>query len=809
MFDESPQQCFKSFVWGNKQVIGAGATSLVYKAICLETGNYVAVKYFNDAAKSRSNVLQSRELDLLLKINHENVVKLIDKDEQNDLKYSLKLLVMEYCNGGSLSSIIEQPENIYGLQQSEFLLVLRHITRGMNELHKLKIVHRDIKPNNILLQILPTGEHVYKLTDFGAARQVEMEDDQFTSICGTEEYLFPDVYERALINRNIQKSFRAGIDLWSLGVSLYHVATGLLPFRPIGGRHNRETMIKITKDKPSGAISGIQNIYDSQIEYSSSLPDTCQLSKNLQVVLVPMLAGLMENNYEAMWSFQKFFEHSTQICDLTFVNILNLDTCQIIELPFEPVQKLAELKEKIEMETFIDKNSQLLIYNNLLLDSLVTEQQTIETYPTIDKEHPLVLFSLNNTLSCDNNNIIKSIPNLRCKNSPKQTNEIIYWAKETCGSIFYIKREVYMITMIIELLKLSAIAFKSYMPEMKLKQQNLLYQFHSRIKSLETKLDITNKLKSCLSKSKSVSIPVSHNSNSSQEITEEEQFRSMKDDIEKFKVAINSYETEINILTEKINSTQDLEFFVQNSYLTSKWKTEMDELANSSKQIYEDLVSQKKEIRSKLEQERFEKSKFTEIKLKQEYNLKDIAVKLYQETIIVHFVDYYSRFEKWMSDLIKLHNELMSVQQKLVECEKALNSPVDCENHLDTRINRMMNLILENSNNTVDLTRNAMFYSNDQMAQASNSKNNSLKNSKNSLHVNSDNISQNNRQNIGTDSNNNRIIDVGNLGNIDSIIKSVKNFKDQAIVIEKALDDNAAYLRHLQDQFNKQQINGN
>ena len=71
-------------------------------------------------------------------------------------------------------------------------------------------------------------------------------------------------------------------------------------------------------------------------------------------------------------------------------------------------KRLAELKGKIEYETNIDKNSQLIIYNNLLLDSLVTEHQYIETYPTIDKEHPLVLFSLNNTLSCDNNNIIKS-----------------------------------------------------------------------------------------------------------------------------------------------------------------------------------------------------------------------------------------------------------------------------------------------------------------------------------------------------------------------------------------------------------------
>lgn len=151
MFDENLES-FKNFVWNKKDDIGTGATSSVYRGISLvslcffienvliyskpkmflwlqDTFQYVAVKIFNDAAKARSITLQSRELDLLRKIKHENVVKLIDKDDQIVCNnYYLKLLVMEYCNGGSLSSIIEQPENIYGLQQSEFLLVLKHIS---------------------------------------------------------------------------------------------------------------------------------------------------------------------------------------------------------------------------------------------------------------------------------------------------------------------------------------------------------------------------------------------------------------------------------------------------------------------------------------------------------------------------------------------------------------------------------------------------------------------------------------------------------------------------------------------------------
>ena len=61
--------------------------------------------------------------------------------------------------------------------------------------------------------------------------------------------------------------------------------------------------------------------------------------RKLQDLLIPMLAGLMENNYDSMWSFQEFFDHSSYICDLVFLNIMCLDTCQIIQLPFHKTEK--------------------------------------------------------------------------------------------------------------------------------------------------------------------------------------------------------------------------------------------------------------------------------------------------------------------------------------------------------------------------------------------------------------------------------------------------------------------------------------
>lgn len=127
------------------------------------------------------------------------------------------------------------------------------------------------------------GRSIYKLTDFGAARELE-EDQQFMSLYGTEEYLHPHMYERAVLRKPGDKLFSSNVDLWSIGVTLYHVATGSLPFRPYGGRRNRDCMHFITTKKESGVISGVQKDHStSSIEWGRDLPKTCLLSAGLKV----------------------------------------------------------------------------------------------------------------------------------------------------------------------------------------------------------------------------------------------------------------------------------------------------------------------------------------------------------------------------------------------------------------------------------------------------------------------------------------------------------------------------------------------
>lgn len=346
-----------NYVWSTTAVLGKGATGAVYQGVNKQTGEPVAVKTFNQVSQMRPLEVQMREFEVLNKVNHENIVRLLAVEE--DVESRSKVLVMELCTGGSLFTLLDDPANSYGLEEQDFLCVLKDLSAGMKHLRDNNIIHRDLKPGNIMKYVAVDGRFVYKLADFGAARELQ-DDQQFMSLYGTEEYLHPDMYERAVLKKSAGKSFGATVDLWSIGVTLYHVATGNLPFRAYGGRRNRDTMFCITSKKESGVISGVQNSENGPIEWSKELPRSCLLSPGLRDKIVPLLAGLLECDDSKMWTFEQFFDSVTELLRCRLLHVFYINEGRELHAYLPAQATLADLKTEVYQQTSLSPASQLL-----------------------------------------------------------------------------------------------------------------------------------------------------------------------------------------------------------------------------------------------------------------------------------------------------------------------------------------------------------------------------------------------------------------------------------------------------------------
>lgn len=447
-----------NYVWCTTSVLGKGATGAVYQGVNKINGEPVAVKTFNQLSYMRPGDVQLREFEVLRRVNHKNIVKLLAiEEEQQDGRG--KVIVMELCTGGSLFNILDDPENTYGLEEKEFLLVLDHLSAGMKHLRDNNLVHRDLKPGNIMKFISDDGSTIYKLTDFGAARELQ-DGQEFNSLYGTEEYLHPDMYERAVLRKPQGKTFGATVDLWSIGVTLYHVATGNLPFRPYGGRRNKETMFHITTKKASGVISGIQTEDKGSIEWSRELPVNCQLSAGLKKIVTPLLAGLLEADQKNIWSFEKFFNESTNILLRKKIDIFHINRATNIKIYIHPDDIFEQLVAHIAEQTDIQAENQILLCkSNLFLDEVGSNARALG-YPATVEQEPLVLFSKEN-----NNVSIIGMPDLprfpEFANIVSVENDAAQ-AKTACSIAHVCKRRVEKISRSTALIKYSVNNFTNY-----------------------------------------------------------------------------------------------------------------------------------------------------------------------------------------------------------------------------------------------------------------------------------------------------------------------------------------------------------
>mgnify|MGYP000016914443 FL=1 len=202
-------------------VLGRGGMGTVYAARHTKGGYLVAIKVM--VHTSGSGVVRFlREAETCRKLTSEHVARVFGASK---LPSGAPYLVMEYLAGEELAAIIKRgPVPI-----RDAALYLSQVCAGLQEAHSLGVVHRDIKPENLFVTKRPDGSPVVKVIDFGVSKITRTNLDSESSLTATQALLGTPSYmapEQLMAAKNVD----ARADLWSVGVVLYELLTGKLPF---------------------------------------------------------------------------------------------------------------------------------------------------------------------------------------------------------------------------------------------------------------------------------------------------------------------------------------------------------------------------------------------------------------------------------------------------------------------------------------------------------------------------------------------------------------------------------------------------
>ncbi len=235
------------------QLLGQGAFGLVFKAFDEKLQRHVAIKVMNPqlAATSPPRKRFLREARSAAAIKHENIVQVYSVEEQ-----PLPYLVMEYVDGQTLQSKLDRSGP---LDVAEILHLGRQMANGLAAAHAQGLIHRDIKPGNILIEA--GTEQKVKITDFGLARAADDATITRTGvISGTPMYMAPEQAQGLALDHRA--------DLFSLGSVLYQMACGRPPFR---GANAIAVLKRVTDEVPRPIQEIIPEVPDRLCEIISQL----------------------------------------------------------------------------------------------------------------------------------------------------------------------------------------------------------------------------------------------------------------------------------------------------------------------------------------------------------------------------------------------------------------------------------------------------------------------------------------------------------------------------------------------------------
>ncbi|XP_057464025.1 serine/threonine-protein kinase ATG1a isoform X1 [Actinidia eriantha] len=251
--------------------IGKGSFAVVWRSTHRHSGAEVAVKEIDKKHLTHTKVGENllKEISILTNIRHPNIIRLFEAIETEDRIY----LVLEYCDGGDLAAYIHRLGKVSQSLASHFI---RQLAAGLQVLHVNRLIHRDLKPQNLLLST--NGEiPLLKIGDFGFARYLAPQGLADT-LCGSPLYMAPEIIQN--------KKYDGKADLWSVGAILFQLVTGKPPF-------NGDSQLQL-----------FQNILSS-----SELCFPEGSLKNLNPDCVALCRGLLRHNPVERLTFEEFFNH--------------------------------------------------------------------------------------------------------------------------------------------------------------------------------------------------------------------------------------------------------------------------------------------------------------------------------------------------------------------------------------------------------------------------------------------------------------------------------------------------------------------
>lgn len=297
--------------------IGGGGMSNVYKAKCNVLNRFVAIKILRDELTQDPDFVEKFKQESLsaARLTHPNIVNIYDTGIEGDIYY----FVMEFVKGETLKSYIKRKGS---LSEKEALRISRQIAEALRHAHTNNIVHRDIKPHNIMI----TEDGTAKVTDFGIARASTSSTINNTSnVIGSVHYFSPEQARGGYVD---EKS-----DIYSLGIVMYEMITGVLPF---DADNHISVAMKQIQEKPLPPSQKVKNI---------------SISKNFEDIIMKCLEK------HQSFRFQNIDELLKKLDTLNGNGEPKKTEEEIIDSPTIVIPALTDVEENVINIDIVDENS--------------------------------------------------------------------------------------------------------------------------------------------------------------------------------------------------------------------------------------------------------------------------------------------------------------------------------------------------------------------------------------------------------------------------------------------------------------------